>query len=104
MNTINSTGTRVPLPVLNAPPTGHVIRGDAQLAAFRAALTGPHFFELLDQGGGRLLVQLPVGVGKTVWLAEAVRHARIARPGALVLVLAPAPRHPRRGRRAARRP
>ncbi len=75
---------------MTKPPHTGVIASEAALAAFRAGLTGPRFFEDLDWGAGRLLAQLPVGVGKSVWLAEAARFARTtARPNSLVLITAP---------------
>lgn len=67
-----------------------LVAGDEALAQVRAGFTGPNFFRHLDAGAGRLLVQQPVGVGKSVWLAAAARHARqTARPDDLVLIVAP---------------
>lgn len=43
------------------------------LANFRRGLTGFYAAELLQQAGGRLLVTLPVGVGKTAWIIHTVR-------------------------------
>jgi hypothetical protein len=67
-----------------------VIAGDQALAAFRQGLTGPYALQLLGQAGGRLLVQLPVGAGKTAWLLRIIEHAltHSARHD-LVLVLVP---------------
>jgi hypothetical protein len=51
-----------------------VITGDEALATFRQRLTGPYALQLLDQARGRLLALLPVGVGKTTWLARIIQH------------------------------
>jgi hypothetical protein len=65
------------------------IEGDDALAAFRAGLTGARGLELLERHGGRALIELPVGVGKSAFLdaitAEAVAGGRFD----LVVVLAP---------------
>jgi hypothetical protein len=71
------------------PAAGIVISGDQALAEFRGGLTGPRAFELLATAAGRLLVQLPVGVGKSAWLVATAAHAPAARPDALVVVLTP---------------
>lgn len=42
-----------------------LICGDAALAEFRGGLTGRHALDRLAAHGGRLLVPLPVGVGKS---------------------------------------
>ncbi len=67
--------------------TQTVIAGDEALAAFRQGLTGPQALSLLDRAGGRLLVQLPVGVGKTTWIIAIIRHALDAGLADLVVVL-----------------
>ena len=75
---------------MSSAPPERVVSGEAALAAFRRDLTGPALIDHLDRAGGRLLVRLPVGVGKSVALAAAAAHARcVARPDALVVVLAP---------------
>ena len=51
-----------------------VVSGDKALVEFRQGLTGPYAFEQLDQAGGRLLIQLPVGVGKSQWLTRIIEH------------------------------
>ena len=53
---------------------GH-ISGEVALAEFRARLTGRYGLELLQQHGAHVLVQLPVGVGKSRWLDENVAAA-----------------------------
>jgi hypothetical protein len=51
------------------------IAGDEALAAFRGGLTGARAVDLLHEAGGRLLVQLSVGSGKTEWIPKIVVHA-----------------------------
>lgn len=63
------------------------IRGPEDLAAFRLGLTGECGLELLRQAAGRLLIQLPVGVGKSIWLRRIVEAA--LEVFSLVIVLAP---------------
>jgi hypothetical protein len=68
----------------------HVVSGPEALAKFRQGLTGEAVFGLLDQYGGRVLISLPVGVGKTDLLIKVIAHARtIDRRHDLVLVLVP---------------
>src|SRR5262249_12342918 len=71
-----------------APAPTHIAGGEA-LADFRRGLTGPRAFELLRQASGRLLVQLAVGVGKTVWLVQIVEHALAVGEHDLVVVFVP---------------
>jgi late competence protein required for DNA uptake (superfamily II DNA/RNA helicase) len=66
-----------------------VIAGDEALAAFRQGLTGPHALSLLDASSTGLLVQLPVGVGKTGWLVKIIEHALNSAAHDLVVVLVP---------------
>ncbi len=66
-----------------------LITGEQALAAFREGLTGPYAFELLQQAGGRLLVRLPVGVGKSAWLVRILTHALDHDLAGLVVVLVP---------------
>jgi hypothetical protein len=65
------------------------VRGEEALAAFRRRLTGPEAFRLLAEAGGRLLVRLPVGAGKTGWLVRIVVHALAAGHAGPVIVLVP---------------
>jgi hypothetical protein len=67
----------------------YIIAGPDALADFRRGLTGDFAFELLRQAAGRLLVQLPVGVGKTKWLIEIIGHALANRLHDVVVVLVP---------------
>ena len=67
-----------------------VVSGPEALAQFRQGLTGPRAVEQLEQAGGRLLVTLPVGVGKTQYLIDIIRHTRaVDGPYDLVVVLVP---------------
>jgi hypothetical protein len=65
------------------------IEGDEALAEFRARLTGRRGLELLEEHGGRALIQLPVGVGKSRFLDEITRAAVESGLYHLVVVLAP---------------
>jgi len=56
------------------PPRSVVVADGRTLADFRQGLTGAYAFNLLDQAGGRLLVQLAVGVGKSQWLTRIIEH------------------------------
>jgi hypothetical protein len=75
---------------MNLALPGPAIAGEEALAAFRQGLTGAHALNLLVQAKGRLLLQLPVGVGKTHWLAAIAAHA-LQNPGDhdLVIILVP---------------
>src|SRR5262249_5032988 len=67
-----------------------LIAGAGALANFRQGLAGAYALGLLHQAGGRLLVQLPVGAGKTEWLVRIISHALTANsPYDLVIVLVP---------------
>jgi hypothetical protein len=66
-----------------------VIAGDEALAAFRDGLTGDYAYSLLREACGRLLIQLPVGVGKTEWLIEIIAHVMATQDYDLILVLLP---------------
>ena len=44
------------------------VSGDSALSEFRERLTGRYGLDLVRQYGGAVLVQHPVGVGKSVWL------------------------------------
>jgi len=72
-------------------PLPTVIADDQALASFRQGLTGSYAFDLLTQANGRLLVQLAVGVGKSEWLVQIIRHALTSEtsPYDLVVVLVP---------------
>jgi hypothetical protein len=65
------------------------VAGDAALAEFRQALTGPAALKYLADAGGRLLVNLPVGVGKTEWMKETIAYALASETHDLVIVLVP---------------
>jgi hypothetical protein len=65
------------------------VRGDEALDRFRKTLTGRYGLERLDEHGGRLLINLPVGVGKSLWLDEIVAEALRSRAYDLVVVLCP---------------
>jgi hypothetical protein len=45
-----------------------LVNGDAALAEFRQELTGRRGLDLVRDHDGRVLIQLPVGVGKSFWL------------------------------------
>jgi hypothetical protein len=67
-----------------------LIAGDEAQAEFRLGLSGTYALELLQQAGGRLLVQLAVGAGKTEWLVRIIVQALTANsPFDLVIVLVP---------------
>jgi hypothetical protein len=75
---------------VSVPSSPQVIAGDEALADFRQGLTGELAFSLLAQFSGGLLVQLPVGVGKTAWLVHIIVHAlAVAGRHDLVVVLVP---------------
>jgi hypothetical protein len=74
--------------VTTGPILGPVVSGEA-LADFRQRLSGAYAIDLLTQAQGRLLVQLAVGVGKTAWLIDIIRHVLAAGPYDLVVVLVP---------------
>ncbi len=65
------------------------VEGDEALAQFRAGLTGRRGLELLRDHGGRVLIQLPVGVGKSRFLDEITIEALVSGQHDLVIVLAP---------------
>jgi hypothetical protein len=52
-----------------------LVSGDAQLAKFREQLTGRFGLELIQAHAGRVLIQLPVGVGKSHWMDAITRVA-----------------------------
>jgi hypothetical protein len=67
-----------------------LVAGEEALAAFRQGLSGAYALDLLRQAGGRLLLQLAVGVGKTEWLLRLIVHALTADVTYdLVIVLVP---------------
>lgn len=72
-------------------PIPRVVTGPEALAEFRRGLTGEAVAGWLEAGRGRVLIALPVGVGKTHLLMEALRHLRpaVGRPYDLVVVLVP---------------
>src|SRR5262245_5978600 len=59
---------------MSAQHLPRVIAGDEALAAFRQGLTGPYAHQLLQDALGRLLIDLPVGVGKTQWMIRIIVH------------------------------
>jgi hypothetical protein len=67
----------------------HVISGAEALTEFRQGLTGLRAWTLLTDAGGRLLVQLPVGVGKTEWLIRIIVYVLQEGKCDLVIVLVP---------------
>ena len=66
-----------------------VIAGEQALANFREGLTGPFALDLLAAATGGVLAQLPVGVGKTVWMTKIITHAVTTGGHDLVVVLVP---------------
>ncbi len=58
---------------------------------FRRGLTGPAAVSMLTANDGKLLIQLPVGVGKSRWLIDIAGHA-LQSFGAETLVIILAPR------------
>ena len=64
-----------------------LISGSAALSAFRQTLTGQYGLDLLEGAEGKLLVQLPIGVGKSRWLDAITLAALEQYP--LVVILAP---------------
>jgi hypothetical protein len=67
-----------------------VVAGEQVLADFRQGLTGECALRLLREAGGRLLVQLAVGVGKSEWMLQIIVHAlTTACVHDLVVVLVP---------------
>jgi hypothetical protein len=65
------------------------ISGDGALAKFREGLTGRSGLDLVRRHGGRVLVQLPVGVGKSWWIDAITREAAAGGDYDLVVVLCP---------------
>ncbi len=63
--------------------------GEQALNEFRGGLTGCRGLDLLNQNGGRLLVQLPVGVGKSRWIDAITLEALGGGDYDLVVVLSP---------------
>src|SRR5436305_13296738 len=66
-----------------------MISGDESLANFLLGLTGDYALQLLDGTPGGMLIQLPVGVGKTRWLVQIVSTAIAKKAFDLVVVLVP---------------
>lgn len=66
-----------------------LISGDVALSEFRAGLTGRRGLELVQDHGGCVLGQLPVGVGKSVWLDAITTEAATSGEYDLVVVLCP---------------
>jgi hypothetical protein len=75
--------------VTTATPGTVLVAGDEALATFREGLTGGRGLELLSEARGRLLVQLPVGVGKSRFLAELAAAALDGGGHDLAVILAP---------------
>jgi hypothetical protein len=70
-------------------PTQNGVVGDQALANFRRGLTGRSTLTMLRNENGRLLVQLPVGVGKTELLVQTAAAALAGNTYDLVVVLCP---------------
>jgi hypothetical protein len=66
-----------------------VVAGSQALANFRQGLTGPAILTELIRASGRLLVQLPVGVGKTELLVQTAAAALAGNTYDMVVVLCP---------------
>lgn len=67
-----------------------VVSGPEGLAEFRRALTGERLLEQLEEAAGRLLITLPVGVGKSEAMVKVIAHALTElREFDLVVVLLP---------------
>jgi hypothetical protein len=66
-----------------------LISGAEALRGFRQWLTGRYGLDLLQECGGRVLVQLPVGVGKSRWIDAITVEAVESRAYDLVVVLCP---------------
>ena len=67
-----------------------IISGPEALADFRRGLTGERLLEQLEEAGGRLLVTLAVGVGKSEFMVKAIDHSLTrASDFDLVVVLLP---------------
>ena len=74
----------------SASESDPVVAGDKDLAAFRQALSVACALQLVQEAGGRLLIQLPVGIGKTQWMARIIVEALTTTSGYdLVIVLVP---------------
>ncbi|HEX4610598.1 MAG TPA: helix-turn-helix domain-containing protein [Urbifossiella sp.] len=71
------------------PGDATTVSGDVALAAFRQGLIAPELLSHLKAGGGKLLVNLPVGVGKSHALDGIAAEVARSEPDALVLVSAP---------------
>ena len=65
------------------------VSGDSALSEFRERLTGRYGLDLVRQYGGSVLVQHPVGVGKSFWLDAITREAVRGDDYDLVVVLSP---------------
>jgi hypothetical protein len=65
------------------------VSGEAALANFRQKLTGRFGLDLLRDHGGQVLIQLPVGVGKSQWMDEITREAVEGGDYDLVVVFCP---------------
>ena len=72
------------------PPPITVVAGPEALSEFRQGLTGERALQWLKESEGRLLITLPVGVGKTELLVKTVIHLRMVdRRYDLIVVLVP---------------
>ena len=68
----------------------HFVSGPQALADFRQGLTGQYAMRLLEEANGRVLITLPVGVGKTRFMLSIIRQVRAGgSPYDLVIVLVP---------------
>jgi len=68
------------------------VSGNEALAEFRQSLTGNYALRLLEGANGRLLIQLPVGVGKSRWLFEIVKYLCLFAMGIFDLLIVLSPR------------
>jgi hypothetical protein len=72
------------------PPPITVVAGPEALSEFRQGLTGERALQWLKESEGRLLITLPVGVGKSELLVKTVIHMRMVdRRYDLIVVLVP---------------
>jgi DNA-binding NarL/FixJ family response regulator len=66
-----------------------LVSGDEALAEFRGRLTGPFALGLLAASPWGMIVQLPAGSGKTVWMVKIIAHSLSSGDYDLVVTLAP---------------
>jgi hypothetical protein len=66
-----------------------LVVGDEALARFRRGLTGRAGLDVIRRHGGRVMGELPVGIGKSVWLDAITNQAVEDGDYELVIVVAP---------------